>query len=302
MDYGKKETQKKLNKLEKEIEMIYRQALKEIKEEIKKYPNLDKILSIKDKNERLRMAKRRSDFQLLTKHLSKIIQGKNKISIDLINDKMIDIYGFNFNWSAYFLENLTGFDLSFILYSREAVKALLLETTPVFTKMAYKGAKDLDTILRDLRRGLAVSIIKGESIDQIAKRISKITEKNKNNSIRVARTETTRIENSGRIDAFKHGEDMGLELRKQWISTIDSRTRDRHLELNMKSVDLDKSFAYGLKYPGDPHAPANQTINCRCTVVTEFVGVKKTDFEMKLDEDLKRETFKEWERRKKNGK
>ena len=300
MDQGKKETEKLLNKLEKEINIIYKQAIRELREELKKYPNFDRILSIKDKNERLRMAKRRSDFQILIKKLAKILQLKNEVAIGLIQDRMIDIFMLNYDYEAYNLEKTSMFNLSFTLYSKEAIKKLLLEETPVFTKMAYKGAKDLDTIIRDLRRELTVAILKGDSIVKIAKRIDKVTNKNNYGSIRIARTETTRIENSGRLDAIKHGEDMGLELKKQWISVIDSRTRDRHLHLNMKTVDIDKSFAYGLKYPGDPHAPANQTINCRCTMVSVFEGVKPTSKELELDTSLRDLTFKEW--RKRHGK
>lgn len=301
MDEGKKLTQKLLDELEKDIKRLYMQASKEIMQELEKYPEWKTILSIKDKKKRLRMAKRRSDYQQLLNHLAKVIQNKNKIAIGLIQDKMIDIYGLNFNWEAYNLEKTSGFDLSFILYSREAIKKLLLNETPVFTKMAYKGAKDIDEILRDLKRELGVSILKGETILQIAKRIDKVTNKNNNGSIRISRTECTRLENSGRLEAIEHAQKMGLQLKKQWISTIDRRTRDRHLELNMKSVDVDKSFAYGLKYPGDPSAPANQTINCRCTMVSNFVGVKSTAYELELDESLRKLTFKEWERRNKNG-
>lgn len=297
MDQGKKLTQLILNKLERDINLLYIQASKEIKKELKKYPNFDRMLSIKDKNERLRTAKRRSDFQLLIKKLAKILQVSNSKSVSLIQDKMIDIFILNYDFEAYKIEKESMFNLSYRVFSKEAIKLLLKEETPVFTKMAYSGIKDLNTIIRDLKLNLYTSIRKGESINQIAKRIDKVTDKNNNGSIRIARTETTRIENSGRLEAIKHGEDMGLNLKKQWISTIDSKTRDRHLELNMKIVDTDKSFAYGLKYPGDPHATANQTINCRCTVVSVLQDYTPTNKELELDMKLRELTFEQWRKR-----
>ena len=300
MDFAHNETEKKLKKLEKEIDALYRQALREIKVELENYPSWDRILSIKDKKERLRKAKRRSDFQLLIKHISIIIQNKNKLAIAIIEDRIIDIYNLNYEWEAYNIEKNSLYDLNYTLYSKEAIIELLKETTPIFTKIAFKHAKDIDNIIRDLKRELGVAIIKGDSINNITKRVAKVTGKNSFNSRRIARTETTRIQNSGRMNAIVYGQDMGLELRKQWISTIDSHTRDRHLHLNLKIVPMDKEFETNLKYPGDPNASAEQTINCRCTMVSVLNNIKPTLKEKQLDATLANLTFNEWRKRREN--
>lgn len=63
---------------------------------------------------------------------------------------------------------------------------------------------------------------------------------------------------------------------KMWISTLDNRTRDEHRELLEQTRLLDQPFevvdevtgqAYNLMMPGDPAAPPDMTINCRCIMI-----------------------------------
>jgi hypothetical protein len=59
---------------------------------------------------------------------------------------------------------------------------------------------------------------------------------------------------------------------KIWLSSGDDRTRETHAAANGQSVKLEGMFVVGeaeLSYPGDPHGPAEEVINCRCTVVYE---------------------------------
>ena len=71
--------------------------------------------------------------------------------------------------------------------------------------------------------------------------------------LEIARTETTRIENVGRLDSYKFAEKQGLKIQKSWLATMDKRTRESHQRVNGEIVDLDKPFSNGLMYPGDPN-------------------------------------------------
>lgn len=54
---------------------------------------------------------------------------------------------------------------------------------------------------------------------------------------------------------------------KTWRTRRDDRVRDTHRILNNKSIPIDDEFVtggIGLRFPGDPLAPASLTINCRC--------------------------------------
>ena len=82
----------------------------------------------------------------------------------------------------------------------------------------------------------------------------------------IARTETHGAANYGALGAAK---ETGLDLRKIWIAAEDERTREAHAEADGQTVDIDGMFDIGgaaLAYPGDPSGPADQVINCRCTI------------------------------------
>jgi len=287
-------TDKVIEKLENEINIMYSQAKRELQKELNSSLNWNKILNMKDKRKRLAESRKRNRLNKLINKMSYIIKNKNKISLGIIDDKLIDIFADNYNWGAYSLENITGFNLDFTLYNREAIAELLKDTTPVFTKMAYLGTKDLTTIRSDLRRQLTVEILKGGTIKDIADKIDKVTDKNNFGSVRIARPEANRIENSGRLKAFKDGEEKGLKLKKEWISTIDKRTRASHRALQGETVGLDETFSNGLRYPGDPRGSASETIMCRCTHIVEFIGIEKGASELELDEKLKNMSYSEW--------
>jgi len=69
---------------------------------------------------------------------------------------------------------------------------------------------------------------------------------------------------------MKTAEASDLVMTKEWIAAKDDRTRHDHRYLNGKSVDLEGNFLtetnISISYPGDPKAPANEVINCRCTI------------------------------------
>ncbi len=82
----------------------------------------------------------------------------------------------------------------------------------------------------------------------------------------IARTEITAASNFG----AQQGAIMtGLKLLKEWIAANDSRTRDDHSSVDGQLRKLNKAFNVGgsaMQFPGDPSGPAEQVVNCRCTV------------------------------------
>ena len=92
-------------------------------------------------------------------------------------------------------------------------------------------------------------------------------------SMRIARTETTAAANLGAIRA---ADDAEVLYEKEWISTLDKRTRRRpqdeydHWDMDGARVDEGKEFNVDgdmLQYPGESGGSAGNVINCRCTVV-----------------------------------
>jgi len=90
----------------------------------------------------------------------------------------------------------------------------------------------------------------------------------------IARTESVRVTSIARREGFAQAmEDAGLrpgEVVRVWNSTQDARTRDSHAAMDGQQVGFDEPFVSGdgnrIMAPGDPQAPASETIGCRCVV------------------------------------
>lgn len=70
---------------------------------------------------------------------------------------------------------------------------------------------------------------------------------------------------------------MGIKLKKEWLATLDARTRHSHAMLDGEQVAQDKKFSNGCRYPGDPQGPAWEIYNCRCTLIAAVDGVDTSD-------------------------
>ena len=90
---------------------------------------------------------------------------------------------------------------------------------------------------------------------------------------RRARSVTVSSFNQEALDrARANAEENGTRLVKTWLATADARTREDHEDADGQQVGLDEPFIVGgeeLAYPGDPDGSDEQTINCRCTFITE---------------------------------
>ena len=294
MDIGHKESDKILEELEKELKKLYASCYKTNKSLFEKALNKllkGKKLTVTQQNELLEEMER---YETIINQLSEEIKNANVTASKMINGEMINVYSTNYNYGAFLVESTSSYNCSYNIYNVNAIKKLLADNVNPFTMISLDEAKDKDIIYRLLKRQFASAIINGETIEDIAKRVKATTEKNMNDSIRIARTETTRIESLGRQDAFEYGEKMGLKLSKKWISTADSRTRESHLKMMNETVALNDKFSNGLDFPGGIGGRASEVINCRCTHVVEFDGVKKGANELKLEEDLKNMAYNEW--------
>ena len=120
---------------------------------------------------------------------------------------------------------------------------------------------------RRIRNELTAGIIQGESMGKIANRFYSVMGSNRKAVVRNARTAVTSAQNGGRMDAMRRAMEQGYPAKKQWVSTMDERTRLSHILLGGETVDANKPFSNGLMYPGDPDGDPSEVYNCRCTMV-----------------------------------
>ncbi|MET8841457.1 phage portal protein [Streptomyces rubiginosohelvolus] len=115
---------------------------------------------------------------------------------------------------------------------------------------------------------LAHGVADGESVPELRARIQRVfTNLGDYRATMIARTETV----GGYSQAsFLAALDQGA-VRKTWVSTDDARTRRTHKAAQGSTVAMNKRFPLTeSRWPADPAAPANQSIQCRCALTFEF--------------------------------
>lgn len=120
----------------------------------------------------------------------------------------------------------------------------------------------------------------GESVDDLAVRVQDALGVAENRAATIARTEVVSASNAGSYTGVTALGDYGPE-RKQWLATVDSRTRSSHADADGQTVGVDEAFTvggYDLDYPGDPAGPPDEVVNCllpgaRVAWAGELLGV-----------------------------
>ena len=121
----------------------------------------------------------------------------------------------------------------------------------------------------------------GESIDQIAERLSNVAGLTIPRALTVARTEIISAANNG---SYLQMLDAGFEeaVTKVWLATEDARTRLSHRHADNQGVELTGEFNVDIysgdvktgtepmEFPGDPTATPGNIINCRCSLAFDF--------------------------------
>ena len=294
------QTDKELAKLEKRIAKIYKEAADDLqstiddyfakfaKRDAKQKARLEsgEITEQEYKQWRLAQIGRGERFKALQSRVAERYTEANETAVRYVNDATPGIYSLNRNYSAYTIEKVAG-NVGFDLWDEQTVKRLIVENPEVMPyyppEKALKRGIDLAYGKKQISASVTSSILQGKSIPRIAKDLqTRVPEMNKSSAIRTARTAVTGAQNAGRMDSYVAAEKMGIKVRKEWLATIDGRTRHSHAMLDGKVVDKDKKFENGCMFPGDPNGAPEETYNCRCTMVASVDGVDTSNAQRRV--------------------
>ena len=290
------QTDEKLEEMEKRLSAIYSRAEKEIGERWKEYlaesqAEIDELQKayelakkggdakeIKKTGKKLASAKRERTlmdkrFKALTETTATQLANVNKTALAYINGQLPEVYSINYNALEQSVDGVGGY--SFSLVDADTVRNLATTDKSLLPYKQLDEKADIRWNVKKMNAEVLQGILQGESMDRIARRLSKVTGMNETAAIRNARTMVTSAENKGRQDSYERATADGIILAKEWIATNDSRTRHSHAELDGAIVDQDKKFDNGLMYPGDPSGRPEELWNCRCTVAAVVKGFKK---------------------------
>jgi SPP1 gp7 family putative phage head morphogenesis protein len=292
-------TDEKLKKLERRIASIYRKARDELQETVDAYFEsfAKRDEEMKDligtfvngrewteqdyKQWRLAQIGRGKRFETLRDKVAERMTKANETAVSYVNDATQGIYSLNRNYAAYTIEQVAG-DVGFDLWDEQTVKRLIVEQPDLMPyyppKKAVKRGIDLTYGKKQITSTVTSGILQGKSIKGLADDLqTRIPTMNRDSAIRTARTAVTGAQNAGRIDSYTAAQKMGIKLQKEWLATLDGRTRHSHAMLDGEKVETDEKFSNGCRFPGDPQGRPEEIYNCRCTLIASLPDVDTSD-------------------------
>ena len=294
-DLGHKLTDKELAALERRIAKLYREAGEELQATIDAYfeqfakrdekmkaligtmQNGKEWTEADYKRWRLNQIGRGERYQAMRDKVAHRVTDANAVAVSYTNDATPGIYSLNHNYAAYTIEQVAG-NVGFDLWDEQTVKRLMVEQPDLMPyyppKRALKRGIDLAYGKKQITASVTSSILQGKSIKHMADDLqTRITTMSRDSAIRTARTAVTGAQNAGRMDSYAAAKKMGIKLKKEWLATLDARTRHSHAMIDGEQVAQDKKFSNGCRFPGDPQGPPWEIYNCRCTLVAALDGI-----------------------------
>ena len=325
MDYARRYSDEQMEELRRQLEEIYGQAATEVEQKLEGFNHAfarksqQHLADVK--------AGKWTQAQYQRWLLGQVFQGKqwkqklsditgvytkaDKIARQIIGTGNLSIFAEAANYTAFNIEQNTGLGIAFNLYDRSTVKRLLLDRPQMLPEWKIDEPKDYAWNEKRVRNAVMQGIIQGESVPDIGKRLcGELATSNGRKMGLFARTAITGAENAGRVARMEEAQDMGITVQKQWIATLDSRTRDAHQDLDGQIQDPDKPFKSALgdiMFPGDPSADPANVYNCRCTLGYYYPEYKPqnvrrrayNDPESRESEVIDYVTYSEWKEQKK---
>ena len=286
MDFAHTETDKRIEELEKRLQAEYRQAYKETKGKLEKYlsdfarkdeakrklVDEGKLTQEKYKEWRTNQMLTGKRWTKMVDTLARDMNRTNQIAADIISGNLKSTFALNANFAAYGIENGFQTDFGFTLYNEDTVNRLIEENPDLLPAPRVDISEDMRWNKQKITSNITQAVLQGKSIPEIVKTMQTVVGMNKASATRNARTAMTGAQNAGRQQAYDRAKAMGIKVKKEWIATLDGRTRHSHGKADGQQVEIDGKFTVGrakMRYPGDvQNGTPEELYNCRCTMVT----------------------------------
>lgn len=294
MDQAHLETDKIIEKIAKRLNREYKTANKDMEKKLEKYL---KAFDRKDKAKRdLLKQGLISEQEYKDWRIGQIMIGKrweemldtlaqdyhntNEIARQIAKDNAYDVYALNHDFGTFQVEKESLVDTSYSLYDRATVSRLVKENPKMLpdpserTLKRIRDAKEKRWSKQKMTSAIMQGILQGEPLSKVAKRLQSVTNMEKAQAMRNARTMMTNAQSAGRYDAYRRAKGMGIDFKVVWIATLDNRTRHEHRLLDGQMQDVDTPFEVDgqqIMYPADLggsgyKVPPELIYNCRCTI------------------------------------
>lgn len=291
---------KLINQADKEIETLFAKRLKEIKQIIanmyEKYDRDEPQVTWTEFNKYNRLNKELNRIgQMLSQDYREVAKA--------IKQSQQNVYIEKYMMSLFLYEVASQTSMNFDIPTSQTIQTAI-EQPIEFIKLVPTLQKHRDDTLKRIRMHITQGIMSGEGYSKIAKALRDDLGMAKAQSVRVARTETGRALSQAGLDSAMVAKDNGLDMKKRWYATKDTRTRDTHRHLDGTSVDIEDNFhSSGCVGPAPKLfigvASAKENINCRCKLLY-YIDEDELPTTMRTKEDgvIPFTNYREWEKNK----
>lgn len=249
-----------LDQEEKAIQQLkqnYKEALAEIKTKVKK---MKESPSFQGKN--IYQMK----YQLMLEaQLQTILHKLGEQNVEDMTGYLDGVYREAYLGCLYGMHG-DGVDLLLQVDETKVQKCINKDTKDLkFSQRLYENVDQLkSTVKVEISRGFST----GRDYDSIARQISLKAGTSLARACIIARTEGHRVTSESEMDCMTAAKSKGADVVKEWISTLDSVTRETHVELDGQIRELEEAFVIpstGARamYPGG-FGIAKEDIQCRC--------------------------------------
>lgn len=296
-----------IKQAEKEIEVLFANRLKVIKQEIadmfERYQSNDIHVTWTEFNKYNRLNKELTRIgTMLTDDYREVAKAIQKSQQDAYIEKYL--------MSLYLYEMASQSSMTFDVPNAATIKSAI-EQPIEFIRLVPTLQKHRDEVLKKIRIHITQGIMSGEGYSKIAKSLRDDIGMTKAQSLRVARTEAGRAMSQAGLDSAKVAKDNGLDMKKRWQATKDTRTRDTHRHLDGKAVGIDDNFHSSGCIGQAPKLfvgvkSAKENISCRCKLLyyideDELPTVMRVRNDEDETEVIPFTTYREWEKQKRKS-
>ena len=295
------------HQVEKEIEVVFANRLKVILQTIallfEKYQQTTVYATWTEFNKYSRLNK-----ELI--RIAQMLNGDYRKVIKAIQNSQKNIYIKRYYMSIYLYEMASQKPMDFDVPSPEVIKRAIEQPIDQI-KLKPTLEKHRNETIKKIRINITQGVMSGEGYSKIAKTLRQDIGMTKTQSLRVARTETGRAMSKAGIDSAKVAKNNGLEMKKKWFATKDTRTRHTHRHLDGKAIDINDNFRSSGCIGKAPKLfvginSAKENINCRCKLLyyideNELPTVMRVRKDDDKTEVIPFMTYTEWEKQKIKG-
>ena len=153
------------------------------------------------------------------------------------------------------------------------------ETETPMTHVALEDMANPEHVRRQMQREFETALRRNESTEKLIQRLQRVSGMSRERAARIAQTERTRATNGGRyaaaVEEYEKAYKKAVRQHKkrppkpvfQWINPRYAKEpRPHHVAISGNRKPIGEKWLGKLLYPGDPHGPIGETINCHCYI------------------------------------